>query len=76
MREYLTNFRERGACAEGIVKSVDANMLTCNGGHILNGGEMGMVKRRASTKAKVSTRKSNFYWTSKPVSAWRVSLWT
>ena len=37
VREYLTNFRERGAvvntaiamaCAEGIVKSLDAHMLT------------------------------------------------
>ncbi len=44
VQAYLTNFRECGAvvntaiamaCAEGIVKSVDANMLACNGGHIL-----------------------------------------
>ena len=50
------------ACAEGIVKSYDSNLLECNGGHIvLTKGWakylmkcMGFVKRRASTKAKVS----------------------
>ena len=71
VQAYLTNLRECGgvvntaiamACAEGVVKSADANMLGCNGGHIhitRDWGKnilhrMGMVKRRASTKAKVS----------------------
>lgn len=50
------------ACAEGIVKSHDSNMLTANGGHLVltkNWGKsilrrMGFVKRRASTAAKIS----------------------
>ena len=50
------------ACTEGIVKSADANTLSCNGGHIHTTRDwgknilrrMGMVKRQASTKAKVS----------------------
>jgi hypothetical protein len=50
------------ACAEGIVKSADSRMLSVNGGHILFTKDwaknllhrMGFVKRRASTKAKVS----------------------
>ena len=71
VRSYLTSFRENGAvvntaiamaCAEGIVKSADSNMLAVNGGHILITKDwaknllhrMGFVKRRASTKAKVS----------------------
>ena len=49
-------------CAEGIILSVDANMLACNGGHILITKtwaksllqRMGFVKRKATTKAKVS----------------------
>lgn len=50
------------ACAEGVVKSYDRNLLECNGGHISLTKHwakylmerMGFVKRRASTKAKVS----------------------
>ena len=49
-------------CAEGIVRSADSNMLAVNRGHILITKDwaknllsrMGFVKRRASTKAKVS----------------------
>ena len=50
------------ACAQDFVVSKDANLLACNGGHItltkywaknlLN--RMGFVKRRATTKAKVT----------------------
>ena len=51
-------------CAEGIVRSADSNMLAVNRGHILITMEwaknllsrMGFVKRRASTKAKVSVK--------------------
>ena len=50
------------ACAEGVVKSYDSNLLVCNGGHMLLTKHwakylmewMGFVKRQASTKAKVS----------------------
>ena len=50
------------AAAEGIVKNHDSNLLQCNGGHInITKGwaksfldRMGYVKRRASTRAKVS----------------------
>ena len=65
--------RERGgvvntaivlACAEGIVKSNDSNLLACNGGHVVftrSWGKsilrrMGFVKRRASTTAKVMVK--------------------
>ena len=49
-------------CAEGIVKSNDSNLLVSNGGHIVLSkhcakhllSRMGFVKRRASTKAKIS----------------------
>ena len=70
VKEYLKYLRERGsavntviaiATAEGVVRSVDANLLACNGGGIhltkawarslLN--RMGMVKRRVSSKAKI-----------------------
>ena len=71
VQAYLTSFRECGAvvntaitmaCAEGIVRSADSNMLAVNGGHILITKDwaksllqrMGFVKRRASTKAKVT----------------------
>ena len=71
VQAYLTSFRESGAvvntaiamgCAEGIVMSIDSNLLASNGGHISltkDWGKnllhrMGFVKRRASTKAKVS----------------------
>ena len=71
VQAYLTSFRESGAvvntaitmaCAEGIVRSADSNMLAVNGGHILITKDwaksllqrMGFVKRRASTKAKIT----------------------
>ena len=71
VRAYLTSLRENGAavntaiaiaCATGIVKSHDSNLLECNGGHVLLTKHwakyllrrMGFVKRRASTAAKVS----------------------
>ena len=73
VRAYLTCFRENGAvvntaiaigCAEGIVRSKDSNLLSCNGGHISLTKDwaksllrrMGYVKRRASTKAKVTVQ--------------------
>ena len=90
VQAYLTSFRESGAvvnaaitmaCAEGIVRSADSNMLAVNGGHILITKDwaksllqrMGFVKRRASTKAKVTIEdfqeeKSNFYSISKLLS--------
>lgn len=50
------------ACAEGIIKNHDSNLLASNGGHItltkywgkhlLN--RMGFVKRRATTKSKIT----------------------
>ena len=50
------------SCAEGIVKNKDSNLLASNGGHIVLSKywgknllkRMGFVKRRASTKAKVT----------------------
>ena len=50
------------SCAEGIIKNKDSNLLASNGGHIVLTkywgknllSRMGFVKRRASTKAKVS----------------------
>ena len=71
LQAYLTSFRESGAvvntaiamaCAEGIVRSADSNLLAVNGGHILITKDlaknmlrrMGFVKCRASTKAKVT----------------------
>ena len=71
VRTYLKAFRENGAvvntaiamaCAEGVIKAHDSNLLECNGGHISLAKtwakylmhRMGFVKRRASTKAKVS----------------------
>ena len=49
-------------CAEGIVRNEDSNLLACNGGHIVLTkhwakhllARMGYVKRRASTKAKIT----------------------
>lgn len=35
------------ACAKGVLKNYDSNLLECNGGHI-------SLTKRASTKAKVS----------------------
>ena len=71
VQEDLRYLREQGsavnlaiaiATAEGVVRSVDANLLACNGGGIIltkpwaRGllGHMEMVKRRASSKAKIS----------------------
>ncbi len=71
IRAYLASMRECGAvvntaiaiaCAEGIARSKDSNLLATNGGHIpltRYWGKnllrrMGYVKRRASTKAKVT----------------------
>ena len=58
----VVNSRIVMASAEGIVKSHDSNLLQENGGHIVLSkswarsvlGRMGYVKRRASTKAKVT----------------------
>lgn len=71
VRAYLQALRDNGAvvntaiavaCAEGITKNYDSNLLASNGGHItltkhwgkhlLN--RMGFVKRRATTKAKIT----------------------
>ena len=71
VKMYITALRSNGAvinsaivmaCAEGLVKSHDSNLLQCNGGHIVFTKfwaqslllRMGSVKRRATTKAKVS----------------------
>ena len=71
VQSYLTSLRKNGAvvntaivmaCAEGIVRSKDSNLLSSNGGHIFLTKDwaksllrrMGLVKRRASTKSKVS----------------------
>ena len=71
VQAYLTVLRQNGAvvntaiviaCANGVVRSCDSNLLACNGGHISLTKHwakylmqrMGLVKRRASTKAKVS----------------------
>ena len=71
VRSYLIALRERGgvvntaivlACAEGIIKNYDSNILAANGGHLVltrNWGKsilsrMGFVKRRVSTTAKIS----------------------
>ena len=71
VRAYLSALRENGAvvntaitiaCAKGVVKCFDSNLLECNGGHISLTKHwakylmerMGFVKRRASTNAKVS----------------------
>lgn len=73
VRAYLNALRVNGAvvntaiaiaCAEGIVRNKDSNLLASNGGHITltkHWGKhllsrMGYVKRRASTKAKVAVR--------------------
>ena len=73
VRAYLTTLRENGAvvntaiaiaCAEGIVRSKDSNLLASNRGHIALTkhwgrhllSRMGYVKRRASTKAKVTVQ--------------------
>ena len=70
VRAYLKALRENGAvvntaiaiaCAEGIIRNKDSNLLAANGGHIALTKSwsrhllerMGYVKRRASTKAKV-----------------------
>ena len=73
VRAYLHALRANGAvvntaiaiaCAEGIVRNKDSNLLACNGGHISLSkhwgkhllSRMGYVKRRASTKAKVAVQ--------------------
>ncbi len=70
---YLTSLRENGAvintaiamaCAEGVVKSYDSNLLECNGGHISLTKHwakylMGLVKRWASMKARSLSRTLN-----------------
>ena len=70
VKEYLKYLREQGSAvntviavvtAEGVVRSMDANLLACNGGgiHLTKAWArsllncMGMVKRRVSSKAKV-----------------------
>ena len=78
VRAYLTALWETGAvvntaitiaCAKGVVKNFDSNLLECNGGghvsltkhwvkYLLE--RMGFVKRHASTKAKVSL--PDFEW--------------
>ena len=71
VQSYLIARRDRGgvvntaimlACAEGIVKNYDSNLLAANGGHLVltsNWGKsllrrMGFVKRRVSTTAKIT----------------------
>ena len=71
VQAYVTTLRKNGAvvntaiimaCAEGILRSKDSNLLCSNGGYISltkDWGKslmrrMGLVKRRASTKSKVS----------------------
>lgn len=71
VQAYVTALRKNGAvvntaivmaCAEGIVRSKNSNLLCSNGGHISLTKDwaksllhrMGLVKRRASTKSKVS----------------------
>ena len=52
------------ACAERIVRSKDSNLLASNGGHInffealgkASSQSYGVLKRRASTKAKVAVQ--------------------
>ena len=71
VQRYLIALRERGAvintsivlaCAEGLIKNQDSNLLASNGGHIVltkSWGKcllkrMGFIKRRVSTSAKIS----------------------
>ncbi len=68
VQAYVTALRRNGAvvntaiamaCAEGIVRSKDSNLLISNGGLTKDWAKsllrrMGLVKRRASTKSKVS----------------------
>ncbi len=71
VQAYITALRSNGAvvntaivkaCAEGIVRSKDSNLLFSKGGHIALTKDwaksilhrMGLVKRRASMKSKVS----------------------
>ena len=70
---YIRAVRDNGAvvntaittaCAKGVVKSFDCNLLETNGGHIALTkhwatnlmARMGLVKRRASTKAKMTPK--------------------
>jgi hypothetical protein len=71
VRAYLTALRENGvvvntaitiACAKGVVKCFNSNLLDCNGGHISLTKHwakclmerMEFVKRRANTKTNIS----------------------
>ena len=64
LREHgaIVNTEIAIGCAEGIVRSKSSSLLASNGGHITFTkswskhllGRMGFVKKRASTKAKVS----------------------
>ena len=71
VQDYLLFFGQKGAvintsiamgCAEGIIASFNANMLACDGGHIVITKTwakslmecMGFVIRNATTKTKVS----------------------
>ena len=68
VKSYIGYLREKGAAvntaivvgiAQGIVKSHNGNLLTCNGGHLVPWAKsllshMGYVKRRGSTAAKVT----------------------
>lgn len=78
VRAYLSALRENGAvvntaitiaCAKGIVRCHDSNLLECNGGHISITKHwakylmerMGFAKRRASTKAKLTVSEFDRY---------------
>ena len=89
VKAYILTMRDKGAvinsaivtaCASGVVKKHDANLLKCNGGHIeftkhwaSNFLErLGFVKRKASTSAKVSVsdfeeRKAQFLFDIKTI---------
>ena len=71
VQRYIIALRDKGAvintsivlaCAEGLIKNHDSNLLASNGGHIAltkSWGKsllkrMGFVKRRVSTSAKIS----------------------
>ena len=70
VQAYLYALRDNGAvvnsaiviaCAEGVVKNVDSNLLLCNGGYVSFSKQwarhmlhhMGFTKRRANTMVKV-----------------------
>lgn len=89
VQSYLTSFRKSGvvvntaiamACAEGIVRSADSNILAVNWGHILITRDwakriLGFVARVPTPKSLLRIlrrRKSSFYWTSKLLSHKRI----